>query len=1075
MNARTFLGDEKINGLKAQGLSDIQIRDYAKNEYLKSQNTVRPQNNSNLGIDGNAIPQAPTWSAPQAQDARDRTLLGWGDVASAINPFGGVDSVKAQDKIYDGIKREIGGILDYYQNDGKTGEELEKKNATKALARARHVSDDRTILAQLFGSDEKKQKIGQAAETMLYNWAKKSGYDDVKEYNGDYYLQKGDKFIPVDEPGIGDTFSTYLNEMGVPMGAITMVSALSPFKKLNMAQKAVAGLTTTAIGSGIGRAMDLNQNAGAIGADVGAEDYIKHALNAANDDLTAGLAVGGAVKGAKALYEPAKNLAGKAFEIAPTTPVLRQIATGNLSGAERRLNKVVGDELAGMDARSALDENTLKQFINNDRARELPTIENADTWIKQKYNEAASALNEKAVKPADQAIRKIVQGDNVNERRADLLLKALSDESGQGVNQIAAALKEDPTAYDKFTKSLLNLTGTQRNEIRGALKDTPEISKVLDEFSGRTKQEFRDMIDTLDNAFAIKLAPESEAIGALKNQIAQDLENPLIKNSAVKPQVLEYLSKPMGLKEWQEARTIINDEMSALSRYSDVQARYATQALKGVKGLIDEAMDGILDAAGKDANGWQAKTLLQTARKDYAKFKELEQSDLFKQIASGIKNDAKQAEILSRPDAIGNVNGLNTEKFLSRLGDKDRAAIESGLIKQIVEKYTDKSSKIEISDFRSIINEIDSLPLKTTQATQIKEMLNKNGGILRNTGELLQTLRKINPKAFEGSQGISPNVAARGETMAANRLLNMAIRAVPFLGDNRALKYNIAQAIKNSGDLKLISQKIGSIPTHNLPSETKKALDEFKRNLTGLSEVVEKTGTANKQEVKSEGWTMREGGVAKTDYAVKTDLAPNVRDLSKITVDEITADLEYLAGKHPEIFNRPSDVFRLIKEIKENPTHFFTNYRLDYALIVKRLKDDKIGKLAIDKQSGEVRHATKVRQRDLARMDRVSRQTAGTSTLPTPLSAADKTALKQDANSAGEAYSSATKRIIPQNSADRLVEKIIELDDAGEIGDMLQKTIISKDISTKTKLAVINAAKRRLVAIAANPTSTPDK
>ena len=174
---------------------------------------------------------------------------------------------------------------------------------------------------------------------------------------------------------------------------------------------------------------------------------------------------------------------------------------------------------------------------------------------------------------------------------------------------------------------------------------------------------------------------------------------------------------------------------------------------------------------------------------------------------------------------------------------------------------------------------------------------------------------------------------------------------------------------------------------------------------------------AKQEVVKGEGWTMKDGGAAKTDYTVKTDLAPNVRDLSKITVDEITADLEYLAGKHPEIFDKPSDVFRLIKEIKKNPTHFFTNYRLDYALIVKRLEDNKIGKLAVDKQSGEVTHATKVRQRDLARMDRVSRQTVGTSTLPTPLSAADKTALKQDANSAGEAYSSATDSIIPQNSA----------------------------------------------------------
>ena len=119
---------------------------------------------------------------------------------------------------------------------------------------------------------------------------------------------------------------------------------------------------------------------------------------------------------------------------------------------------------------------------------------------------------------------------------------------------------------------------------------------------------------------------------------------------------------------------------------------------------------------------------------------------------------------------------------------------------------------------------------------------------------------------------------------------------------------------------------------------------------------------------------MRDGTAAKTDYNVKMSLAPNVRDLSKITTDEISADLEYLAGKHGEIFDKPSDVFKLIREIKNDPTHFFTNNRLDYALIVKRLKNNKIGKLAIDKQSGEARHATRVKDKDLKRLDRVSKE-----------------------------------------------------------------------------------------------------
>ena len=47
------------------------------------------------------------------------------------------------------------------------------------------------------------------------------------------------------------------------------------------------------------------------------------------------------------------------------------------------------------------------------------------------------------------------------------------------------------------------------------------------------------------------------------------------------------------------------------------------------------------------------------------------------------------------------------------------------------------------------------------------------------------------------------------------------------------------------------------------------------------------------------------------------------------------------------MFEKPSDVFRLVKDIKENPEFFYKNNKLDYALMVKRLDGHKIGKLAI--------------------------------------------------------------------------------------------------------------------------------
>lgn len=373
-------------------------------------------------------------------------------------------------------------------------------------------------------------------------------------------------------------------------------------------------------------------------------------------------------------------------------------------------------------------------------------------------------------------------------------------------------------------------------------------------------------------------------------------------------------------------------------------------------------------------------------------------------------------------------------------------------------------------------------------------------------------------------------------------MVNKLKSRIPYLGNNQALKNHIANALRNAGDLNVVIKNIDAIPKENMDSLTKTGLEKFKNEIIPeVRQIIKETqgetaeqgskieqAGAKQEAVKGEGWTMRDGGDAKTGYTVKTDLAPNVRDLSKITVDEITADLEYLAGKHPEIFDKPSDVFKLIKEIKENPTHFFTNYRLDYALIVKRLEDNKIGKLAVDKQSGEVKHATKVNSKDLKRLAKVSKEKSENAGII-------QTFIQPGSKSQGE-LGLPTKRIIPQNSAKdeepiktyvnphvgaglaggtlnakdengnfdaekfakgfiyglfgskvtaatlkktnpKLYDQIVNIgkDKAGkekissfvnklkqdELGKLLQKTITNKDLSTKTKIEIIEAAKKR--------------
>ncbi len=246
--------------------------------------------------------------------------------------------------------------------------------------------------------------------------------------------------------------------------------------------------------------------------------------------------------------------------------------------------------------------------------------------------------------------------------------------------------------------------------------------------------------------------------------------------------------------------------------------------------------------------------------------------------------------------------------------------------------------------------------------------LNKKAPILNNTSSLLEKLTAINPKAKELQQGIGHSVTGALMTMKRNLAIERLKSLLPVLGNDASLKNHIRNAINNAGDLKSVINNLEKIEIKDVPENSTKLLEAFKNEVKALR-VEAQTG-----EIKGDNFITKESPAPKSDLNVKMDLAPNVRDLSKITTEEISADLDYLASKHPEMFSKPSDVFRLIREIKNEPTHFFKNNRLDYALIVKRMDENKIGKLAIDKESGEVKHATKVKERDLKRLDKVSRE-----------------------------------------------------------------------------------------------------
>lgn len=316
---------------------------------------------------------------------------------------------------------------------------------------------------------------------------------------------------------------------------------------------------------------------------------------------------------------------------------------------------------------------------------------------------------------------------------------------------------------------------------------------------------------------------------------------------------------------------------------------------------------------------------------------------------------------------------------------------------------------------------------------------------------------------------------------------------------------------------------------------------------------------------------MKDGGSAKQYARHKFEVEKWINELSGVLSDEWIANLKSLALKHPEMFKSEADVFRVIKEIKDNPTHFFKNNIDENALMVKHLDDKKVGEIGVRKSDGQIVHVTKNnkdkrikelerRQDKLLGNTELEKATGRRASTDTPvesrtMATANKAgsvanekgqwqgrppSLHTDTKPAGangaNARSLTADSIIPQNSAKdetaikthvnphvgtglaggtlnakdengnfdaekfakgfiyglfgskvtaatlkktnpKLYDQIVNIgkDKAGkekissfvnklkqdELGKLLQKTITNKDLSTKTKIEIIEAAKKR--------------
>ena len=875
------------------------------------------QQNSNVAT---YAPPAPDMSKAVDATPKEKTWYDKvGEFADKISPI----------NVIKGVGKELGGMLEYSHYDGATGKELEAKKATEALARAKHASDDRNIISQLAGDESKDQAVKERTENLLYNWAKKNNYDDVREANGKYYLQKGDNFIPVDEPGIGDSVSTYLNEMGVPMGAITLASNLLPNKKLSAAQKAVTAALGTAGASGIGATMDVFADKRILGDDsITTDDYLKHALRGASDDALVSAPL--AAMASPAVKEALKKGAKTASDLSLVKPLARYVINDNIGGAEKAIMDKLGGEANAAAAqnlsKNALGDDLYRTLLNDDQAYALPKVGN------EKIQKGINYVNDNILAPAQKITRDMVKGEGTREREMDLFLTALGNDA-KGADIIADAVARDPKSFSKIYKMSSDLNADAKNAFLNMI-EKKKTADILSGYEKRTKDNFGEVINALDDAFVGKEA-SANLLQAKHELGTQALRLP----AGYRDSTLELLGNTKGFKGLNEVRNVLSADMARLTAPDAITAGTKKTLGKMIE-AVDNAIDNVAEQAfNNPALSQKAKDVLKQARSEYALFKELQNSKIYHDVMGELKSSGDITNSLLK--ALNAENGLDLKALTARLSSSEQEALETNLIRGVIEKFT----KDGITDFSKVSDTLKNAPFESKRAVEIMGELNKKAPILNNTSSLLEKLTAINPKAKELQQGIGHSVTGALMTMKRNLAIERLKSLLPVLGNDASLKNHIRNAINNAGDLKSVINNLEKIEIKDAPENSTKLLEAFKNEVKALRE------EAQNAEIKGDNFITKESPAPKSDLNVKISVDDWVRELGGINANkQIKADLTNLYEKHKELFAKPSDVFRLIKAVKENPTFFYNNNEPNTALIGKILDNGKLGKIGIQKE-----------------------------------------------------------------------------------------------------------------------------
>ncbi|EOH0026048.1 hypothetical protein ACLJ3B_001634 [Campylobacter coli] len=1013
-----------------EGKTYIDIDDnFLQNKYNQFMQNNQQQNNFNsqeeLALDGKPMSmyQAPQVSQnePQEQGVWSKINKGLEDFNNLIDP-----------------KRMISEGLDYLSPKVTSGEEGARQKIEDAT---NQISGG--LLARNFTSpsNEEQKQIFQIA----YDEIKKLGYEPFLEINnGDY------KYIGVDKngkevdftPSFRNTLASTKNELAFSVAG-GYAGSLAKTAGQTIAKKALNYFAPSAIGAGSGAMADLHSQSNNTGIEASYMDYAKRFGSAAAEDALAGAVVGSAIKGIGKTYKSVGDLissvktgarAGKDMidgmavkggnlgnrVIDKITqkdiPMIGKFTDGGLQNAETIFNNLTKN----IENKKQIDELIAKEnptYLENGK----PTIEILKNIVEQGLNKNNPQFIQDSAKRTSVILKNIsntLQGVPTTQRREILLKSAQAyPEIGSFLDDVLKADKDASISFLNIIKGqdevFKNKTGLNGEfDVKAWQKDNSSYKKrINNEYAQAIKS-----IDELNNG-SIRLSKEDLAkIEEFKNNnfLEQDIK------TNISSFLEDTIDKDLSAEQIFNLRSAINKQLATGNKTYNTKEAYRL-----VKDTLDETM--IKNASDKEL----AKKILEDANKNYALKENFNNSYL------GKIKDQETPEALAQRIANGARN-INEDKDLKRafegMNEAERKANEKHAFNALLAKHRIEDIGY---DFKNLAKDMDNVEFVSKDLKYAKEVVNVYAKIYQNNKDLIMTAlassgKKTNSSIATTTQGVFDRILISGVFARIHAL-------VPFMksAKEQALRNQILDALKLAKTNKEVISNLKNIKIADKEQSRifKDALDNYikvdKEQNKILKDALIKEGV-----IKGDNFFMDKAdpSKAKSDYTAKFNVEKWINNVSGILKDEWVVNLKAMAKKHPEMFKNEADVFKVIKEIKDNPTHFFKNYDDEVALIAKPLKDDKVGNIAIKKDSGKIIHINKTKGKDLERLNR--RNKAMLTGTPTPATTKGSTT-----NVEGDLLQHSFKNSTQTKPKKNLMEDIKENIEAKEVEKKNKKSV----------------------------------